>query len=222
MVQTFSPGTSDLGCRVVPPTLDAEILCHHGLRCACPNMHKAQGGKLLSNLRKLLGSTPNLHRRSIVVKGKWKSLLCKLRNSCCSGDRCRGEQNVLTSSSVRHFDAEPYSGAELAIQPISGLEVDRKCSRIVVMSLPLSSVTTKRNTPASSIAIDFTRTRPDQPSIAQNKVLPSSNNSCLTSVVRAVEPHPSQPWQTSGPRRHVKQQLYQKSVAVFMTFGDQR
>ena len=172
---------------------------------------------MLRNFRKLVGSTPNFHRRSIVVKGKWKSLLCKLRNSCCSGDRYRGEQNVLTSSSVRHFDAKPYSGIELGIQLMSGLEGDRKCSRVAVMSLPLLSVTTKRNKPALSIAIDFTRTRPDQPSIAQNKVSPSSNNSCLTSVVRAAEPHPSQPWQTSGSRRHVKQQLYQNSVAVFMT-----
>ena len=143
--------------------------------------------------------------------------MCKLRNSCCSGERCRGEQSVLTSLSVRHLDAEPYSGTELGIQPMSGLEGERKCSRVVAMSLPLLSVTTKCSTPVSSSSIDLTRTRPDQPSIAQNRVSPSSNNSCLISVASAAEPHPSQPCQTSESGRHVKQQLYRKSVAVFMT-----
>ena len=121
-------------------------------------MHEAQGGRLLRNFRKRLGSTPSLHRRSIVVRGKWKSLLCGLKKSYCSGERCRGEQTVLTSSSVRHLVAESYSEAELGIQPMSGLEGDCKCSRVIVVSLPLLSVTTKRNTSASSIAIDLTRT----------------------------------------------------------------
>ena len=98
-----------------------------------------------------------------------------------------------------------------------GFDGDRKYSRVVVMPLPLASVTTKRITPVSSIPIDLTRTSPDQPSIAQNKVTPSSNNSCLTSVAQAVESHPVQPWHMSGSGRLVKQQLYLKSVVVLIT-----
>ena len=99
----------------------------------------------------LLGRTPNLHRRNIIEKGRWKSLQCRLRNSCCSGDRWVGEQSCLISSSDRVFAAELYSGTELGIQPTSGLDGDLRFSQVVVIFSSFESVTKNLRTPASSM-----------------------------------------------------------------------
>ena len=76
----------------------------------------------------LLGRIQNLHRRNIIEKGGWKSLQCKLRNSCCRGDRWLGEQSSLISSCYRDLAAKLYSGMELGIQPTSGSEGDLRFS----------------------------------------------------------------------------------------------